>query len=278
MWPSSPSRLPAPSTPGAAEPWITLNLALDRRRSAPESADAAFARLNPALRRWRRQGAVTAAWFVRKPPDVRLRLAVPDLDVVKPELASLLDGLVRDGTLTTWFPSPYEPETVQLGGEAATALAHAWFDADTRAWSVRRRGSRVSDEALTLLVLTDLFRRVCPDRGECWDAWCNLARVHEGRGWTGALRAPAEPIDGATFAERDLAVLRHYQRANQAYADGMDAVWQRGELLYGVRTVLPFVALFHWNRLGLSTASRQRVYRRRIAADDPRAGMIGGAP
>ena len=65
--------------------WVQLNVGLIRHGgNALPSARTLFARLEPLVERWRREERLRWFFFMRKPPDVRLRF----LTTTKPELTS----------------------------------------------------------------------------------------------------------------------------------------------------------------------------------------------
>jgi thiopeptide-type bacteriocin biosynthesis protein len=271
---SSPSS--ARITPGRATTprWWQANVELAHHEDAgaAANADSLFARIDAVVAALEATHGLDGYFFMRKAPGVRFRFRARD-DGMAAVVTAALDELGRAGAVARWFPSCYEPETFQFGGAEAMELAHAHFFVDARAWwtweKLRRAdATRLSPEVFSLAVLNDLFVRMLDGAEEVWDVWCQLARLHD------ALpAAEPSPVPALTIAdlvarvdggERDL--LARYADANAAYALGMRALFESGKLLWAFRLVLPFVALFHWNRYGFSTLQRRRMFAAMTAA------------
>jgi len=272
------------SRPAARGRWLQWNVALARPGGqALPSARALFRDLAPLVARHRRERRLRWFLFIRKPPDVRLRFLGPDPEAdLAPELRRVLSGLRRAGHVTRFFPSIYEPETRQFGGPEAMAHVHAYFDTDTAAWialdRLAERGLRtVMPATWHVAVLNDLFYRTLEDRSEVWDVWANLFTV---------LGAPEAPAAGATelvfpgglratAGAGDGRVLRRYEVANRRLAGGLRRVWSRGRLGCGLRALLPFVALVHFNRHGVVGERQAPLVRGMMAAWSPKRRLVG---
>jgi hypothetical protein len=118
-------------------------------------------------------------------------------------------------------------------------------------------------------VLNHLIARVCADKSEQWDTWCNMRLtgrttpndadvlqqlrenleecrdVIEDSVWN-----PAAIAEDLSSAERDL--LNGYLAHNERIAERLLRAARDGTLLYGIRKILPFFIIFHWNRWGIS--------------------------
>lgn len=264
--------------------WLQANIRLRRHKGdVTASARALFAELRMALKAWRASGAVPHCYFVRKAPDVRLRFELCSSAAAE-EVVHWL-GARRSDSITNWTRACYEPEVALLGGPDLLSSVHAHFDADTRAfievWTRSHVAAQASASgaprsaltplALSLSVLNDLFVRALDSREEIWDVWWNLASLHG---------EPPPPQRGATtpiqiddllgrVTLEDERVLRTYRKANITLASEMQRLGARGKLLYGRRSVLPYVALFHWNRYGFTPLERARVFSAMMSAWDP---------
>ena len=254
-----------------------MNVRLTRREgSALPSARRLFATLAPALGRSR-------FWFVRKAPDLRLRLPAHSPREGR-RLAAALAACRRERVVARWFFSTYEPEVFQFGGPRALPLVHRYFAADSLAWLAWDRLTEAGATSLTpsLLsagVLNDLFVSTVDGPEEVWDVWCNLARMHEpetlvGPAGVGAITL-AELAPLVSPAERRL--LARQARANRALATGLGRLWGQGLLGCGLRAILPFVALFHWNRFGLGRPASGRICAAMMAATSPKRGLRGAS-
>lgn len=266
--------------------WLQINLAIQRQQGdALPSARAFFQRLSPALKNWRQHGVVNRFFFVRKPPDLRLRFLVGTTEThMLPELEMILSSLVRDGFVQRFFRSVYEPEFRQFGGIEAMEWVHRYFDADSMGWialdRLASRGERTSStEMFVLATMNDLFLRTlsCPE--EVWDAWCNLASV-----------MPSDHSDDAPMADivllesllpsaspAEVQILQEFVSSNQQLANGLWQVWNGGRLQCGLRSILPFVAMFHFNRHGLNAATQAALAHAMSRAWNPKRTLRGAS-
>lgn len=264
--------------------WLQVNVSLNRRSgSALQSARALFADLAPAISEWRNRNMLQCFYFMRKPPDVRLRFrARAELDLL-PNVEEVLFRLVRLGAIEKYFRSVYEPEVALFGGSSAMDQVHAYFDADSMAWiafDALLASGRHTISALDLLriALTDLFQHTVSGAGEVWDVWCNIASL-AGR------PEPMPPVDIEPYSIAQIArsindherqILRAYSAANRKMAHGLQGIWEQGQLDCGLRGILAYVAVFTANRHGLGTVLGA-IADGMVLASDPRKHLSGGA-
>jgi hypothetical protein len=118
------------------------------------------------------------------------------------------------------------------------------------------------------------------DGGEVWDTWCNLVALLQGDLATGevpAIPPTLETILGAVSgAEAEL--VARYQQANAALANGLSRAWQAGRMECGVRSILPYVALFTLNRHGFDQARAAANAGAMAAARNPNQHLRGVQP
>jgi thiopeptide-type bacteriocin biosynthesis protein len=202
-------------------------------------------------------------WFLRKYPHWRLRVRTPDHRAVE----TLLDDLVKAGTITGWQPGIYEPETAAFGGGRAMAIVHDLFCADSRGvlTYIGQRTPALGRRELSLLLIRALLQHAGLDWFEAGDVFDRVARMRPDPGDSGAARvdtlatklrpllavaitadmplfAPGGPI--AHAAPWIAAFIQAGQDLGEAAA--------ANRLDRGLRAVLAQVVIFHWNRLGLS--------------------------
>lgn len=265
-----------------AADWFQANVRLRRRNGdGMPSALALFGELQTALRGWRSSGDVRGFFFMRKPPGLRLRFAL-GRPRARVRLIAALDALRAAGIITRWTPARYEPETQLLGGTQLLPLVHAHFDADSRACMryLRTEQPSLTAPVLSLALLNDLFSRVLQADEEVWDVWCNLATLHQSQPASGPATTPAIQLADLSprVAPAERRLLATYARANQALARGMNRLADRGALPHGRRSILPFIALFHWNRYGITLEQRSTLYGAMTRAFDPGGAMRGRLP
>ncbi|MEA2809472.1 MAG: hypothetical protein QOJ17_3613, partial [Rhodospirillaceae bacterium] len=125
-----------------------------------------------------------------------------------------------------------------------------------------------------------LFWRVLADDGEVWDTWCNLAVLLQSEAATGeggAILPSLETIRRtASAAEADL--VARYQRANAELADGLSRAWQSGRMKCGVRSMLPYVALFTLNRHGFDQVRMAAIAGAMAAVRNPKQHLKEAQP
>jgi thiopeptide-type bacteriocin biosynthesis protein len=269
--------------------WIQVNLALSRERGdALASARAVFAELYERIPAWKRHHAVKWAFFIRKPPDLRLRLLAREPSGgVRAGLKAMLRRLRSEGAVERFFFSVYEPEFRLFGGPAAMRLVHRYFDADSTGWveldRLAQSGQRTAlpADALAVAVINDLFVRTIQDRSEVWDAWRNLAVLtHAGdldkadvaRAEAGIMSPLPSAVSGA-----EARTLNRYARANRAFGEGLRKLHDRGCLDAGLRGVVAFIAMFHLNRHGFDGPRQAALATMMCSAWDPRIRLHGGA-
>lgn len=214
--------------------------------------------LRPLLpdRRW---------WYIRKHPHWRLRHRLHDPDHVHRHL----DTLTTAGVLRGWHTSTYEPETHAFGGPGAMSVAHELFCHDTTAALALTRpdtpvaGGRRTE--VSVLAISRMLRAATLEPYEQGDVWARVADLrgspptHTGR--------PHAPYGGATSVRRLLTLdtgptspliidgpltplstwLDAYTTAGRRLAD----LARTGGLHRGLRAVLAYHVLFHWNRLAI---------------------------
>ena len=267
-------------------PWIQLNVGLERSDgSALPSARALFGALQPLVAELKAAGLLRRFFFMRKPPDVRLRFEGDEPEAaLAPAIGKALAALREAGAISTAFRSVYEPEVTLFGGPEAMDVMHTYFDADTAGWMAMDRVAvnsqrTVAKTDLVTAVLNDLFEKVLDDANEIWDVWRNIRRL-----------VPSEPDpDNRPAGMHSLAslilppasagevqALIAYDRANTTAARELLDVWSSGRLQCGLRGLLAFVALFSFNRYGLSGEVKAAIAEGMDSLWDPMRGLAGG--
>lgn len=210
-------------------------------------------------------------FFMRKPPGLRIRVdcQVPR-EIVAADCLAALASLERLRIIRDVQVGRYEPETTLFGGAAAMAHIHTFFCADTRAWLALVNESQMIDHALPTAALEELFRELL-DPAEVWDAWVSYQRLLPAP----ELASAPPPLVGldeletlATPSQRD--VMRTYRRAAHQLADGLRDLARRGRLGCGLRTILPFIALFTFHRWGVRGDFQARIAAVLVSRHDPR--------
>jgi thiopeptide-type bacteriocin biosynthesis protein len=231
------------------------------------NADATFTtRVLPVLREAEATGAIDGWWYTRKHPCWRLRLRVHPAGKPKLAIGDVFDRLVSEGHLRRWWPGIYEPETPAFGGNTSMTAAHALFVTDSREIQrLRQRGGlTVGPRELSVLLCTIMMRAARLEWYEQGDVWDRVITTDHRSAVSDVpperLDARAQEIRPLLLADSD-ALLRPggplapvtewaaaFRSAGQALTHGV----QDGSLDRGLRQVLSYHVIFHWNRLGLS--------------------------
>lgn len=220
----------------------------------------------PVLRDAEAAGAIDGWWYTRKQPCWRLRLRVRPTIGAKLTVGDDLDRLVADGHLQRWWPGIYEPETAAFGGAAGMTAAHALFIIDSReAQQLRQRCDlAVGPRELSVLLCTLMMRAAKLEWYEQGDVW---HRVITDEHRSAINDVPADSLDARAREIRPLlfadsnALLRpggplepvaEWATAFRDAGRKLGHAVQDGTLDRGLRQVLSYHVIFHWNRLGLS--------------------------
>jgi thiopeptide-type bacteriocin biosynthesis protein len=236
------------------------------------------------LRAWLREGAGRGFFFMHKAPGLRVRFCGVD-DGCAGALREALDGLLLDTTITAWTPGPYDAEVMQFGGATGLSLTHRWFTAESLAVLEHRRlllddTARIGSELFSLMLIDRLLRRLCDD-WERWDVWCKLALtgrlVDDAAGAVDPSRAratrlllshQARILGAAGEPEREL-FARYDAALDELCPDIQEAV-DAGRLLWGLREILPFWMVFHWNRMAFDFETQKSLAATVAAALSPK--------
>ncbi|MGW0489087.1 thiopeptide-type bacteriocin biosynthesis protein [Streptomyces olivaceus] len=231
------------------------------------NADSTFtAHVLPILREAEGADAIDGWWYTRKHPCWRLRLRVQPVNGDKLAIEDGFDRLVSEGHLQRWWPGIYEPETPAFGGTTSMTAAHALFVTDSREiQQLRQRNDfTVGPRELSVLLCTIMMRAARLEWYEQGDVWDRVITTEHRSAVsdvpTDRLNARAQEIRPLLLADSD-ALLRPggplepvaewaaaFRSTGQALAHDV----QDGTLSRGLRQVLSYHVIFHWNRLSLS--------------------------
>ena len=229
------------------------------------------------VRSWIDGGLADRFYFLHKPPGMRLRFRARREQLL-PEIESFLDEKAAAGALDRWRHRLYDSETHRFGGEIGIDIAHEFFTAESLLVLGYLRASlrgdaRLSRQQISLFLLLELFERVVEGRWELWDIWCKMelvdripplsaevlatARLEAERAGSAVgslLRDRDEVLATAAPIEREL--LDVFRPQVERVADRLRTARDDGQLLYGLRSILPSWVVFHWNRMGFSSAEQ----------------------
>lgn len=232
-------------------------------------ADRVFtAHVLPLLRAAEADGPLDGWWYTRKHPCWRLRLHPDPRSETTPitPIAHGLDRLVAQGRLHRWWPGTYEPETTAFGGPAGMTAAHTLFVADSRAIQRQVPGEvpGLGTREQSVLLCTTLMRAAGLEWYEQGDVWHRVITAEHRSALAGVpretLSARAGEIRTLLTADTDallspggpLEPLAEWAAAFRHTGHTLATAVQLATLDRGLRQVLSYHVIFHWNRLGLS--------------------------
>jgi thiopeptide-type bacteriocin biosynthesis protein len=246
--------------------------------------------LSATLEGMRADGRVASWWFLVKSdaaPHLRLRVQPArgvDAATLGDDLERTFDGLRVAGALQSFHRGVYEPERFLFGGEVGMALAHRFFDLDSR-FALNTDGS---DQA-SLLWTALLLREAGLDPFEHWDVW---QRVLELRPATSATLEPrlvalVDPV--RRLVRRDVETLKDdlIRRSSAlhdlvrvelpALGSALREAQRQGRLQRGLRELLSVWIVFHWNRCLFTGTFQSRLAQLLTEAWNPDRSPKGGA-
>jgi thiopeptide-type bacteriocin biosynthesis protein len=255
-----------------------------------DASERAFARsLAPLLGQARQKGMIDGWWFMRKHPCWRVRIRPAGGGDEDAFFRPALDALTADRTIVGWRAGIYEAEEAAFGGPEGMTVAHDLFIADSRAVmdlvAAPGDGSGLGRRELSVLLCTALLRGAGLEWYEQGGAWHRVTRerplpadVPAGRlpGMAGSLRtlliAGASPGREVFQPGGPAASAAGWADAFRRAGEALGALARAGTLQRGLRDVLAYHVIFHWNRLGLP--ARQQAVLARAARD----AILGPVP
>lgn len=269
---------------GQVSNWFQINVAVVRHNaSALPAVRALFRQLLPIISSWKRERKIKCFFFARKPPDLRLRFLWHGVQAdLLSRIETILLELQLEGLVSHFFQSVYEPEVFQFGGPEAMALVHEYFETDSLAWIALDRleeanARTIATDTLVRAVMNDLFLRTLSCPAEVWDVWCNLAdSIPPSQTEPPPSREIVllETLLSSARGEEER-ILRNYLQANQQLSTELQQTWSEGKLLCGLRALLPFIAMFHFNRHGLNSVQQMAIASAMKQAWNPKQDLRG---
>ncbi|GLF99272.1 thiopeptide-type bacteriocin biosynthesis protein [Streptomyces yaizuensis] len=229
--------------------------------------------------------AATEWWFIRKHPCWRIRLRTTGHpDGTKTTVSTALNRLAAAGHIRRWWTGSYEAESAAFGGTEGMTAAHSLFHADSQAILTQLHGRRNSlgRREISVLLCTSLMRGAGLEWYEQGDIWhqvsterplppdATLDRLRPMAADLNALLLADLRLDGPLFGEGGPAKWAAEWAAGFRDAGRALGVAARaGRLERGLRQVIAYHVIFHWNRLGLPARAQS------ILASAARTAVLG---
>lgn len=258
--------------------WLQLYLEFADWTTAEQ---VAALHLAPFLNRAEAEGVATQWWFIRKHPCWRLRMQD---NGVKGRIGAVLDELTTSGHLHRWWTGIYEPETAAFGNAHSMRIAHELFHADSRAILDLQRHNKIplGRRELSVLLCGTLMRAAALEWYEQGDVWHRVAqerplpddvpqdRLQELADELRQLMLADTTSDGPLLGQdAPLAFAADWAGAFREAGTALGTASREGALDRGLRHVISYQVIFHWNRLGLPARKQS------ILAWAARAAILG---
>lgn len=272
------------STPQPFQQWTQLYVEFPHWADAEKTAAEHLA---PVLRQAEAEHGLASWWFIRKAPCWRLRLLAQSGSGTHHLVTAALDDLTDAGLVARYWHGIYEPETAAFGGPAAMTLAHQLFHADSRAVLEphSRTGAPLGQRELSVLLSTTMLHAAGLEWYEQGDVWHLVAAERP-------LPSDAPPAQLQQLADDLVQLLRaDTTAAGSLFGPGRplapagpraDAFRQAGRALgtaartgaleRGLRQILAYHLIFHFNRCGLPSRTQS------ILATAARTAILGPLP
>lgn len=240
--------------------WAQVNVTL--ATNTLEDQNAALARIVPGL-----EDLGYPSWYMRKPPGLRIRIKTQGGELTG-RVATFFHELRHHEVITDSSRGLFEPETYQFGGVAASEAFLDFFSAFSSTVSRLLLRSTLTWQ-LSLLVIHALCGLMDLDRAEQWDIWCNMSLAGRVRRWTESERCASNAVhekvlpglmrlfeqtirEWAIEQNVPISAVAKLDHSIGLLAGRLRVVIENGELLFGLRRVMPFMIVFLWNQCGLS--------------------------
>ncbi|MGA5134419.1 thiopeptide-type bacteriocin biosynthesis protein [Streptomyces olivoreticuli] len=242
--------------------WLQMNLQFADWASAEQ---VAADHVVPLLDRAEADGVATQWWYIRKYPCWRLRLR-PHGHIAEDQIRAAFDGLTASGRLERCWPGVYEPETAAFGNAEGMRVAHELFHMDSRAILNlhRHEDILVGRRELSGLLCGTLMRAAALEWYEQGDVWHHVARMRPlpgdvpvdrleelAEGLRHLMLADTSPDGPPLGKDGPLAAAADWASAFREAGAALGRAARAGALDRGLRHVLAYHVVFHWNRLGL---------------------------
>lgn len=236
--------------------WIQVNVQMNKKhKPAIDTAILIFAKLYEGLNIWQRENLVSGFFFQRKLPDIRLRFKIlGQYKVSLNRIMSLMRILKDKKYVDEFFLSVYEPETRLFGGLQSTNRVHDFFTEDSFFWykltsSQQLISAGISELEYSAILINEIFTRTINDTTEIWDTWCNFADLLPNNN---ALPIYNTQTIWLRDSNLDTKHIEDVSKSLDNLSSSLLHIWKQGKLTRGLRSILPFIAIFHLNRYGIS--------------------------
>ncbi|MBQ1047815.1 thiopeptide-type bacteriocin biosynthesis protein [Micromonospora sp. C51] len=248
--------------------WSQRNIQLS---DLPAAEDDVAAAIRAAMARAEATGVIDQWFFVRKSGFWRLRYRAAKGHTLQAAHTAVNDGLKvlqARGCVKGWVSAVYEPETYAFGGPDGIRIAHSLWHRDSRAilgyQRIVRNGRPNRRRELTLMLCSTFMREAGLEWYEQGDVWARVrehrpgtARVSDDRVQeiTRFLQVDTNP--GSPILTGDLAHTAEWFDAFRTAGWELGRLAQQGRLHRGLREVISYHVLFHWNRLTLPYVTQE---------------------
>jgi thiopeptide-type bacteriocin biosynthesis protein len=251
-----------------AQIWTQVNLTLAPREQCYETL--VCGPLTTTVKSWLAVGFIKDFFFMHKLPGLRLRFRSEQSSIIS-AVIQLMDQLIDNNTAMNYTFGTYEPEQYLFGGPVGMDFAHSFFTADSLLVLDHFKRCVTGDALLpsplvSLIMLDRMLVILTGDPWEAWDVWMKVYNLRGGiEATSSSLDNAGNILDLAGYAV-PISVAEILVPGLGAFEDRIVAISQRmqqalitGQLMYGIRQILPFWVAFHWNRMGFGLEMQQHL-------------------
>lgn len=224
----------------------------------------------PVLLQHQITGQVRSWWFLRKHPCWRLRLLTMPGTFPPPELTDALNEAAKRRRLNGWWPGIYEAETAAFGGQEAMDAIHELFAADSIATlTIKPTIEDFGEREVSILLISAMARAAgleWYEQGDLWDRVAAERPLPDGtprallaqmsESLLPLVRADTSPGSALVALGSPLHPAAGWVEAFRTAGRQLGITARSGTAQRGLREVLSYVVIFHWNRLGLTAGAQ----------------------
>jgi thiopeptide-type bacteriocin biosynthesis protein len=272
-------------------PWIYLRIGVD----AGHGTALVVTKVAPVLAALEEQRLVRGWWWLNKRDicgsAVRLRILMP------PRSNATARAAITDAVLGIGAPIStlcYEPELCLFGGAKGMEIAHEHFIADSRflaRWLARGQAATNSaiPDGLSFALVLWLARAAGLDLFEMWDVFSRIYAMRRLPSFPEQVVASYRRIVGRVveasredvcqlWGDEESRMLTEHVAELSRLGAALSRLHYEGRLERGLREVLAALALFQWNRAGLSWSRQTGLSYAAVVELRARAGQRAELP
>lgn len=208
-------------------------------------------------------------WFIRKNnggEHIRLRIYRNNTDIKKIQnIIKYLDYQFSKKVILGWSELPYEPEALLFGGSIGMELAHDYFCFDSSFYlqllNTNKKEIKKIIPEISIWMLNYSFKSAGLDSFEVWDTWNKVYQLryidmqeiklvidNNREGITILLQNSRNDFINRYYPISEI-LTPHIEKIDY-WGQSLAEAFRNGKISRGLRQILSYIAIFHWNRFG----------------------------